>query len=176
MFVFVILHCSFDKSYVSQYCQGNKRGEFNIERHSHVIMAKMVKYFNQRSSKAFLSLWNLLEEHLLHAVHEDITQLRGQHGPVQDWLLVLLGHALPPQEALVVTGLVRVLVPVLSHAALHDPHEPHLPTRQFTGQHLYPEKNTLDSFKREQLNYPYYSFTRYATKLLIHYLWGGGNQ
>ena len=26
----------------------------------------------------------LLEEHLLHAVHGDITQLRGQHGPVQD--------------------------------------------------------------------------------------------
>jgi hypothetical protein len=84
--------------------------------------------------------WNLLDEHLLQAVHDDNTQLRAQHGPEHALLLVLVGQPVPPQYCRVVIGLVRVLVPLLSHAALQKPQEPQPPTTQLTGQHLHEDK------------------------------------
>ena len=92
--------------------------------------------------------WNLLEEHLLQAVHDDNTQLRGQHGPEHVRLSVVVGHPVPPQDDEVLIDLVRFFDPVPSQGALHCPQEPQLPTTQLTGQHLHEDEDKKSPLHR----------------------------
>ena len=108
--------------------------------------------------------WNLLDEHLLQAVHDDNTQLRAQHGPEHALLLVLVGQPVPPQYCRVVIGLVRVLVPLLSHAALQKPQEPQPPTTQLTGQHLHEDK-----YKRSDIYIAPASYSIIAKLILLSF-------